>query len=290
VTLNQISNILIILTTVIAPAAAAAAEPVPPSPAPAAAAAEPVPPSPATDDVTEGGDAPGDLGAEAFVTRCSGCHTIGGGPMKGPDLLPATRWAAADLRVAIKKMEKHAGPLTEADLDLLAGLLRAADVKDRLEAERQRAVTVMAATLDPPDPAIGEALFTGTRALKNGGLPCAACHRVGARGGALGPDLTQLKERLPRVAMLSAFEGANYPVMRPAYAARPVTKQEALHLASFFEERAPSALPGEEAGWVVPLGALLALLAVVLIRIALPNRGPAGVRARLVRDAQREAP
>ncbi|TNF37548.1 MAG: hypothetical protein EP329_02855 [Deltaproteobacteria bacterium] len=256
----------------------------------AAAAAEPEPPGPAAAGVTEGDEPQADPGAEAFVTRCSGCHTIGGGPMKGPDLVPATRWAAADLRVAIKKMEKHVGSLSDADLDLLGGLLKAADVRDRIEAERQRAITVMAATLDPPDPALGEALFTGTRALRNGGLPCSACHRVGARGGALGPDLTQLKERLPRVAMLSAFEGANYPVMRPAYAARPVTKQEAIHLASFFEERAASTPAGEEAGWVVPLGALLALLAVVLIRIALPNRGPAGVRARLVRDAQREAP
>ncbi|PKN57360.1 MAG: hypothetical protein CVU56_11195, partial [Deltaproteobacteria bacterium HGW-Deltaproteobacteria-14] len=231
-----------------------------------------------------------DAAAEAFVMRCSGCHTVGGGPMKGPDLAPSTQWAAADLRVAIKKMEKNAGPLSEADLDQLTGLLKDPELRPRLTAERQRAVAVMAASLDPPDPALGEALFMGERGFKNGGLPCAACHTVGDRGGALGPDLTLLKDRLPRVAMLSAFEGANYVVMRPAYAGHPVTKQEAIHLAGFFEERAPAAVTGDEGGWVAPVGAALALLALLLIRITMSNRGPAGIRARLVRDAQREAP
>ena len=113
---------------------------------------------------------------------------------------------------------------------------------------------------------------------------------VGGRGGALGPDLTLLADRLPRVAMLSAFEGANYIVMRPAYAAHPVTKQEALHLAGFFEQRAATLVADDAGAWVAPVGGALALLALLLIGTTMSNRGPAGIRARLVRDAQREAP
>lgn len=279
----KIINLLItpIISIIAYPAFSAAAEP---EPAPASAV------EPSAEVPAPAAAAPADVAAEAFVTRCSGCHTVGGGPMKGPDLAPATQWAVADLRVSVKKMEKNAGPLSEAELDQLTSLLKDPALRPRLAAERQRAVAVMAASLDPPDPALGEALFMGARGFKNGGLPCAACHQVGDRGGALGPDLTLLKDRLPRVAMLSAFEGANYIIMRPAYAGHPVTKQEAIHLAGFFEERAPAAVTGDEGGWVAPVGAALALLALLLIRITVSNRGPAGIRARLVRDAQREAP
>ena len=235
---------------------------------------------------------PEDVAASAYATRCAGCHTLGGGAMKGPDLKPATQWAPADLRAAIKRMEKNAGPISEADLDLLTRLLKDPQAGARLDAQRQRATAVLAATLDPADAAVGEALFYGEQAFAKRGLACAACHRVGDAGGALGPDLTRLSERMPKAALVSAFEGANYPIMKPAYAAHPVTPQEAVHLAAFFTERAPARTveAGDAAAWVAPVGALAGLLAVLLIGLTTSTRGPAGVRARLVRDAQRKAP
>ena len=42
-----------------------------------------------------------DDAAGAFLMRCSGCHTIGGGPMKGPDLAGATQWSADQLTPAV---------------------------------------------------------------------------------------------------------------------------------------------------------------------------------------------
>ena len=239
-------------------------------------------------EAPEAEPAEGDAAAEAFLTRCSGCHTLGGGAMKGPDLLPATQWEKPVLTAGVKRMEKQVGPLTPEQIDSLVGLLKDVDVKKRLAAERQRSIAQMAASLDAPNPKEGQALFFGRQAFSNGGLPCAACHRAGAQGGTLGPDLTTLKDKMPRLAMMSAFEKANFNVMRAAYADHPVTKQEALHLAGWFEAlEAPSETPEQDAAWIVPAGVGLAFLLLLGLAAAFHNRGPAGMRARLVRDAQR---
>lgn len=228
-----------------------------------------------------------DKSADDFLTRCSGCHTIGGGPMKGPDLAPATQWSEADLEVSIKKMEKHVGPISAEDVAALVLLLKDPTLKERLTAERELSSAMMAASLDAPDPSLGVALFFGNKSLENGGMPCGFCHRAGDRGGALGPDLTALKDRLPHTAMLSALEGANFPVMRPAYADHPITTQEAIHLAGFLEilDEADSA---QDATWVPLVGGGVASFLLLLIGLFFRNRGPAGIRARMVSDVQRK--
>ena len=55
-----------------------------------------------------------DEGAQLYQDKCSGCHTIGGGAMVGPDLLASTKWSESDLSAAVKRMEKNAGPMTAA--------------------------------------------------------------------------------------------------------------------------------------------------------------------------------
>lgn len=230
-----------------------------------------------------------DAAAKDFTERCSGCHTVGGGKLKGPDLIPATQWPVPALEKSIKSMEKHIGPIGGEEVAAFIALLKDADVKKRLEAERARSIAEMAARLDAPDADLGEALFHGEEAFANGGLPCGSCHRVGERGGSLGPDLTLLATKMPRIGMLSAFEKANFPVMRAAYKDHVVTKQEAVHLAAFFEsiEASPEDSATRDAPWIAPAGVGLALILLILIAFAYRNRGPAGVRSRMVRDAQR---
>jgi len=208
--------------------------------------------------------------------------------MKGPDLAQATQWTAEDLAVSIRKMVKHTGPIEEIEVTSLIALLQDAKLKERLEAERQLSVAIMAASLDAPDGALGAKLFFGSQAFSNGGMSCSACLRIGVAGGDLGPDLTRLKDRMPRVAMLSAFEGANFPVMRPAYAAHPVTKQEALHLAGYLEELDLEETTERDAAWLLPAAAGSTFLFLLMIGLLFKNRGPAGTRARLVSNAQRE--
>jgi mono/diheme cytochrome c family protein len=238
---------------------------------------------------TEQAEAASDLEAEAFINRCSGCHTIGGGDMKGPDLLPATQWDDAALTTGIERMEEHTGPLATKDIATLVVFLKEADVRKRLEAERKRSVAQMAARLDAPNVGLGEALFDGDEALANDGLPCASCHVAGGLGGTMGPDLTDLGTRMQRVAMLSAIEKANFNVMRTSYRDHPVTKQEAVHLTAYVASLAgvKPAQQGSDAAWLTPVATGVALFILALIAFAYRGRGAAGVRARLVRDAQR---
>ncbi len=227
-----------------------------------------------------------DAVAERFVLRCSGCHTIGGGPLKGPDLQAATQWPTASLELGVKKMEKHVGPLAPSDVTAFVELLKDTAVRARLDAARQRAAQAMAAKLEPPSIEQGQALFSGRQALSAGGLACATCHRLAGDGGALGPDLTNLGRKMDAVGMVSAFEQANFPVMRAAYAERKVTKQEALHLAAFIG--AAKLADGEEPPTsttsltFIGGGVALGLVAFALLVSAVSGGRANGTRRRLI--------
>ena len=226
--------------------------------------------------------------AEAFVARCSGCHTFGGGPLKGPDLLPSAEKPVESLLLMVKKMEANVGKLSDDEVQAFVTFIRDPAARDRAEAERRRAAQAIAAKLEPPSIAVGRALFFGAQPLAGGGPACAACHRVRGEGGALGPDLTNLGRKLDRLGMASAIEQTSFPVMRPTYADSKVTKQESIHLAAFFESQPlPTAPPTAGAApWAAPAVALAGVGYVVLV--GLTRRGRArGARARLVREAMK---
>lgn len=252
-------------------------------PAPVAAADGPAPVA-----ASASAAAPPDPIAGRYVSQCSGCHTIGGGKLKGPDLEKALEWPEGSLRLAVKKMEKNVGALPDAELDAYVALLKAPDVRARLDRERARAMAEVAATLEPPSAATGRALFFGKRPLANEGLACVACHTAAGEGGTLGPDLTTLGAKLDAVAMVSAFEQTNFAVMRDAYRAHPVTKQEAVHLAAFFGALDPTPSPfGKTANLVLAAsGAALPLLGMLSLLLLRRGRGQS-VRARLVQGALR---
>ena len=269
-----------------------AAEPTPP------ADAQPTP-APAAGAAPADGVAPADVAAEeapveeddadvvTFLMRCSGCHTVGGGAMKGPDLIKASQWPETTLGPAIKRMEKHVGALSDGDVATLTALLRHPELQPRLEAQRKRTMAAMQASLEPPNAELGRKLFTGEVPFGKGGLACASCHRADDTGGSFAPDLTRLALSMDEIGMMSAFEEANFPVMRAAYADRPVTKQEALHLAAFFtgikdQKPTPASLP-----LIFPLGVVIALGALGLLFFFYGRRNTAGVRARLVQAAAR---
>jgi mono/diheme cytochrome c family protein len=237
-----------------------------------------------------------DLVADFYLSRCAGCHTIGEGELTGPDLAPASGWPAPDLTKAVERMEKNVGPMTGDEVAFLVELLQDSEVKPRLSAARERQVMEMAATLEPASPAAGEALFHGGRAFANGGVACSACHRSGGpgrvRGGTLAADLTDAATRLGEQALISAAENPGFPLMRAAYGSRPVTRQEAVHLAAYLEEvdeetgdgRAAIAAAPNTAAWIGwgGTGAAALFLGAMVLLYRGRNRG---VRARLVRRA-----
>lgn len=267
---------------------------------------------PATGEEAEPGAEPGeeaepapeaDPAADFYVSRCAGCHTVGGGELTAPDLLPATGWPEADLTLAVERMEKNVGPLTEQQVGEMVDFLKSPEVQPRIAAARERQVQEMAATLEPPSPATGRALFHGEQPFARGGMPCAACHRAGDRGGTLAADLTDAWVRLGESALLSASESPGFPLMRAAYGDHPVSRQEAVHLVAYLEQVAPEQAEdaeakagAESAAAGPPVGTWGTALAVlVLLTLALPlvrSRGRRrlagrGVRAELVEKARR---
>jgi mono/diheme cytochrome c family protein len=53
-----------------------------------------------------------DEAAQNYAMKCAGCHTIGGGKLTGPDLLPTRVWPKSELFTKIKLMEQRVGPMT----------------------------------------------------------------------------------------------------------------------------------------------------------------------------------
>lgn len=249
-----------------------------PAPEPALTPAPATTPEPAPPAATEAAE---DAAARMYVQKCAGCHTVGRGKLTGPDLNVAATWPVPDLSRAIKSMEPKVGPLSEADLELLAGLLKDPAVKERIETEQGRAARAAAATLEPPSAEIGAGLFSGRVPLANGGAACVACHAVDGRGGNLGPDLTGVYQKLGEVPLASACEKANFKIMSAAYRDHPVTRQEALHLTKFLAAAgaAGAARPEPPVG---AYGAAAAAAALGAIVIAYRGRS-SGARRKLMR-------
>ncbi len=186
-----------------------------------------------------------DPAAKKFVRECSSCHTIGGGKLKGPDLIISINWSADDLTKAVKKMEKEVGTMSDAVIAGIVLLMKDDSLKMRLAAEEQRLILSRRALLAPPDVSAGYDLFWGRRRFHNGGMNCSACHVVNGLGGTLGPDLSSTAGKLGEVALISAIEKASYKVMEPHYRTHPVTAQEALHVAAYLAQAPRTAIGAE---------------------------------------------
>lgn len=230
----------------------------------AGAEATPPPPAAATNSATLSAPATNqaDLAAARFATTCAGCHSLAGIKLTGPELTPATAWPLAQLKTAIKLMEKNVGPLTDDQVTALADLLKSPNVRERIKAEQERIQAQFMAKMAPPDALVGQGLFLGTMPLRNGGLACSACHTAAGVGGNLGPDLNGVFTKLGgQTPLVSAIEKASFKIMAPHYQRHPVTTQEAMHLAKYFSTLDPKNVVIAGATFVpVGAGGALALL------------------------------
>lgn len=176
-----------------------------------------------------------------FNEKCSGCHTIGGGSLVGPDMAPVAKWSQADITTAVKRMEKNVGPLSDDQISSLVKFLKDPSAGKLLKAQEQ-AVTDPGNDLAGVDTGMvehgasdtGAAYFKGTRAFKNGGMACIACHQVDGAGGTMAPDLTHIADKMSEKGLASACQQTSFPVMKAAYREHPVIKQEALDLTAYF--------------------------------------------------------
>ena len=248
----------------------AAVDPVP-SAEPALAA------SPASPEAT-------DPGAQQFMLKCMGCHTIGGGLLSGPDLKPTSGWPRANLLAGIKRMEKSVGPLSDDFVATMADFLLAPDAAARVTAAQQAMAMQQAAKLEAPSPEKGNALFFGRTAFAGGGIACAACHQADGKGGSMATSLEDAYARLGEVPLLATCESPGYPVMRAIYTPRPVTKQEAVHLVAFLKVASENPKPSAH-----PPMSIIGLVGGIGLTVAMAMRSGhksnVGTRARMVAQA-----
>ncbi|MFN2332722.1 MAG: hypothetical protein ABR580_12920, partial [Halomonas sp.] len=94
-------------------------------------------------------------------------------------------------------------------------------------------------------------------------------------------------------SVISATEQPAFPMMKAAYGTKPVSAQEAAHLAAFFEQTAAEIQPGSqppspnEGVGLVHAGAGGFFIAVLAGVALLARTRRAGVRSRLIRDSYR---
>lgn len=198
--------------------------------------------------------------ATFFRQNCMSCHTIGGGPLTGPDLkdVHARRdreWLIAfmnDPKAVIDRGDAVARQLVQDARGVVMPTLpsvtraRAAELYDFLKKESGLAasefkgVQVDDRPFTPADVEKGRQLFAGELRLQNGAAPCMSCHAVqgisGLGGGTLGPDLTTVFERYQnRKNLVIWLSAPATPTMQSVLKKHALQDHEILALVAYFE-------------------------------------------------------
>jgi cytochrome c peroxidase len=137
----------------------------------------------------------------------------------------------------------------------------------------------------------GEALFVGKVRFRNGGPACASCHSIAGlpfpNGGTLGPDLTNIYQKLGPQGMQPAMQTLFFRVMTPIYDPHPLTSEEQSDLIAFFQETPPGRAPGGNTQIIAGVS-LAGCVILLLITSAVWHERLKSVRRTLVERARRQ--
>ena len=198
-----------------------------------------------------------------FRQNCMNCHTIGGGRLTGPDLKGLSQrkdreWLINFMqnpRAVIDSGDPYAKKLLEESRNVpmptLPGMTRerAENLLDLIEAEskleKSQFVGLQISTkpFTAADRKRGREIFIGRQRLTAGGTSCISCHSThdmpAMGGGRLGPDLTDVYERLKGRKSLSAWLMApGTETMQPVFKNHPINAEEIHALVAYFEASA----------------------------------------------------
>jgi len=204
-----------------------------------------------------------DQGKALFQSKCTACHTIGGGKLVGPDLAGVTtrrdhnwlvRWISAPDQMLAQKdptatqllQENNNVPMPNLGLtqsqvaDLISFLETPSSASAAPQAGAQPAPAA-AGAVAAGDPNLGKAAFTGVTRFQNGGPQCMGCHNVaglgGLGGGALGPDLTLAYTKYAGDVGLTTFlNTVPLPTMNAVWTKQPLTPAEQANLVAFLKQ------------------------------------------------------
>jgi mono/diheme cytochrome c family protein len=188
-------------------------------------------------------------GQVIFQQKCIACHTIGGGPLAGPDLQGVT--ARRDRDWLARWISEPDQMLAEGDTLATQLLAEFNNVPMPNLALSEAEVAALLAYLETPGPQpvqapapsggdaeAGRKLFVGEFKLNNRGTACISCHnvsQVGALGGGtLGPDLTNVHSRYGEAGLAASLKDLPFPTMQGVFADKPLTDDEVAHLYAYF--------------------------------------------------------
>ena len=202
-------------------------------------------------------------GEEIFSEKCSGCHTIGGGDVAGPDLAGVTERRDKEWLIRIitepDKLASENDPImqeliakygfqmpnlgvTREEAELIIDFLSQFSGEGKPSETATPTATATPEETPQPiagDPVVGKKLFLGEERFQNGGPPCISCHSVrnaGINGGTLAKDLSGLYSRLGERGLQGALKSLQFPVMKDVFAGKSLTDDEIADLIAFFRE------------------------------------------------------
>lgn len=227
-----------------------------------------------------------------FRQNCSMCHTIGQGPLIGPDLKDLAKrrdraWLVRFLMnpkavldsgdpYGAKLLQDANGLVMPAEPTMTPAL--ANSLLDYIEGGpgAEQAPTPGTAISDRPfaagDVESGKEIFLGERALHSGGPACLSCHTLGTigslGGGRLGPDLTEAIDRLGGRKGLGAWlSKPPTPTMQSLYGGHPLQPDEILPLLALMEDARDRSHPADNSSiwkfFATGLGGMLLGLAAI---------------------------
>lgn len=236
-------------------------------------------------------------GEALFQSKCTPCHTIGGGRLVGPDLQGVTarrtkawltQWISAPDKMLAAKDPIATQLLQENNNVPMPNLALTETEVAALIAYFETNPTVLPPqkpALPAGNAAIGRQLFTGSVRFQNGGPPCMGCHSIAGigalGGGALGPDLTPAFNKYGDVGLANFLNTVPTATMNAVWTRQPLTPEEQADLWAFLQEASVAGRP-IQALWQLSALAVGGMIVLLLLGQLYWRRRLVGVRRPLV--------